>query len=440
MNPRLLPAFLALLLSVVLGLGLSALGSQQRPSLSGVTVTGTHSVVCPVMDPALVTTTVRAAAGGGARARLIGESETRPVPASGVPATRPDPYVVVGDQTVAGIATGAAGGGPMRGLWLASCGAATVEQVFPGLVSDADHRSFLVLTNPDPNQATVDISLYGSRGRIQAQGSRGVTVLGNSSRLVALEPLVTDKDPLTAVVRTSAGRVFSYARVEGQGGADWVTSAAPAATSGIITGIPGGSGARTLVLANPGDRRTTVTVEAMTQNGSFAPAGADQVDVSAESTVTVALDKALLGETAGLRIRSTQPVTGAVWAATADGTDLAVASTRRPFAGRSVLPVVPGGVLTVSNAGGQEAPLTLTVRDSSGAVIEQSTQAVPAGTTQQLPLTTGDTVQVDSPSDQVGIAVVSTGAQDRPGLGIAPLGPGGLAEAEFSPQVDPALA
>ncbi len=439
MNPRLLPAFLSLLLTVVLGLGLSMLGSQQIRT-SSVTVSGVHSVVCPAMEPTLVSTTVRAAAAGGARGRLIGESGTNPVPVAGLTATSSAPYVITGDQTVAGVSSGSAKSGLLRGQWLSSCGPATVEQAFPGLVSNATHRSFLVLTNPDPNQATVDVSLYGAKGRILATGARGVTVLGNSSRLLALEPLVTAEEPLTAVVHTSAGRVFSYARVEGDGGADWMSSAGPAATSGVIAGIPGGEGSRSLVIVNPGNRRATVTVEAMTHNGSFAPAGADQVDVNPESTVNVPLEKALLGEAAGLRITATQPVTAAVWASTPDRGDLAVASLRPAFAGRSVLPVIPGAVLVVSNAGSGEAPVSLTVQDASGAVVEQTTQTVAPGTTQQLPLTGGVTVQVESLSREAAVAMITTGSGEMPGLGIAPLGPGGLAQADFSPQVDPKLA
>ncbi len=439
MNPRPLRAVLAALVLAVLVTGLSVLRSKETAQ-TPVAVTGAQSLVCPVTDPTVLSTTVRAAAVSQVKGRVVGTTDARAVPAAG--AVGPgDPYVVTGDQSLAGLSTAGTASGPLKGLWAGGCAAPTVEQTFPGLVSDATRRATLVITNPDPRQATVDVTLLGRTGRVQAPGARGIVVLGNSTRALSLEPLVQSGDPLTAVVRTSTGRVATYARVEGPSGADWVSTAASPAAVGVVTGVPGGDGPRTLVLANPGTRRATVSVEVLTADRTFVAAGADRVEVGAESTVSVPLEKALLGEVVGLRVTSTQPVTAAVWASTAaEGGDLAVAAVRPAFAGRSVLPVTPDSVVVATNAGDTAAPVTLTLRDPSGGLRDASTTSIPPGTTQQLPLTGGGTVEIDSPSDGVRIALLVTKVGDVSGLGVVPLGPGGLAETSLTPRVDPGLA
>jgi P pilus assembly chaperone PapD len=436
MTPRLWRGAVALLVVALLAVGLTFVPSKTAPRTS-VRVTGTQSLVCPSQDPAVLATTVRATDTGAVTGHAIDATTTAPVPAAGVTGTA-QPYVVAGSQVIGGLSSATATTGDLKGLWLAACSPAAVEQSFVGLVSDATHTVSLLITNPDPTQATVDIAFYGAKGRITTQGSRGLSVLGNSTRQLALAPLVNGEGAVTAVVTASQGRAATYARVTGAGGSDWVSASASAATSATIAGVPGGTGARSLVVTNTSDRRTTVTVDVLGASSTFTAAGAESVPVEAASTVTIPLDAAVGGDVSGLRITATQPVVAALWSRTTAG-DLAVSPARPAFQGRSVVPLVAGGVLVASNPGTATASLDVTLRDGTS-VVDQQTVTVAPGTTLQVPLTTGTAVELTTDSPDLRLTTLVTTLNGVSGIGVAAWGPGGPGEANVSPTLDPNLA
>ncbi len=137
-----------------------------------------------------------------------------------------------------------------------------------------------MLTNPDAGQAEVDLRFYGRNGLVVVPGSPGLVIDGGSSRTVSLDTLVTVEGPLTVSVRASTGRVSAVALARRSvdfepTGADWQLSAVAPARSVVIPGIPEGAGTRTLVVANPGTDRATVSVNVLGVDGAFAPAGAE---------------------------------------------------------------------------------------------------------------------------------------------------------------------
>ncbi len=430
MKLRLSWAVAALLICGLVATGLSWIGSSTVHAVP-VAVTGSATVVCPSHEPALVATRVRATS--GSTARVLGSASTVTVTLDGLTGGA-QPYVVTGDQSLAALSVGGAAAGPLKGLWATGCDAPAVEQTLVGLTSDATHRAFLLIANPDPAQAIVDVSLFDASGRVQAAGARGLVVLGNSTRTLALEPLVQAAEPVTAVVRASTGRVRTVARVEGAGGADWVGTAAPAAPTVVIAGVPAGEGERTLIVNNPGPRRATVSVVALTAQGAFAPAGAESVDVNAESTTSVRIDSALRGDVSGLKLTSSQPVRAAVRATSTDG-DVAFSPARPAFAGRSVVPLVPNSALVLTNPGESEASVTIAVDEGTA-----TPTLVAPHTTIQVPVTTGRSAELATSSSDLRIAMIVTQVDQVKGIGVVALGPGGIAESTVSPTLDPRLA
>lgn len=435
MTPRLWRAAVALVVVALIAVGLTYLPSRGVPRVP-VSVTGTQSLVCPSQAPAVLPTGVKATDTGDITARAIQTTSTSPFPAAGLTGTA-QPHVVSGTQAIGGLSSATATTGDLKGLWLASCSQAAIEQAFVGLVVDATHTVSLLITNPDPTEATVDVTFYGAKGRITTQGSRGLTVLGNSTRQLALAPLVSDDGAVTAVVTASQGRTSTYARVTGAGGHDYASASAPAATSATIAGAPGGTGERSLVVTNTSDRRTTVKVEVLAATSTFTAAGGDAVAIEAASTVTIPLDTALGGDVSGLKITATQPVVAALWSTSADG-DLAVSPARPAFQGRSVVPLVPGSILVASNPGTTAASLTVTLRDGSS-LVDTQTLTVNPGTTLQVPQTAGTALELSTSSPDLRLTTLVTTLNGVTGIGVAAWGPGGPGEAQVSPTLDPNL-
>lgn len=283
-------------------------------------------------------------------------------------------------------------GGPDRGLSLAGCTAPATEHWFSGLGAADDHRSELVLTNPDQSQAEVDLRLYGVDGIEQAAGGLGIVVPGNSTRTVALESLVDSEDLLSARVRTTAGRIAVAARDRATGedstpaGSDWIGATRAPAHSVVVPGLPGRAGVRELVVANPSDRRTTVAIEALGADGTFAPADADEIEVGAESTAAIRLDEALAGEPVALRLTSEQPVTGVVRSTSerrgaAPDVAVSVAGPGLVSAGLAPVAVTSGTAssLLLSNPGAEPVDVPIELFSLDGNSLLAETLTVPAG-------------------------------------------------------------
>ena len=273
------------------------------------------------------------------------------------------PAILQGDGVMATASTAMmfsrAGSGSLAGLMSAPCGAPATDHWFVGVGATTDHRTDLVLTNPDQGEAEVDLRFYGRTGLVVVPGSPGLVIEGRSSRTVSLESLVEAEGPLTVAVRASAGRVSAMAlerRSDGTAsrGADWQPSSVPPTSGLVIPGVPEGAGARQLVVVNPGSERAEVSVELLGVEGPFAPAGAEQLVVQPESSTTVDLTTGLAGQAANVRLTSTRPVTAAVESISAEpeqDPDLAV----QP----AVIPINRAGIVALASADGVDAQFTL---------------------------------------------------------------------------------
>lgn len=319
--------------------------------------------------------------------------------------------------------------GPETGLSILPCVNPTSDGWFSGLASDDNQSSTVVLTNPDPTQATVDLHLYGTDGQVAAPGSLGIAVPQHSTRVVDLAGLLPQphKGPLAVQVSTSVGRVAmvahtSYRVAHQPAGAAWTMGQETLSEELVLAGIPAGAGPRVLTLGNPGQLRAHVTVQVLGADGVFAPADSPTVDVDAQSTAAVDLASALHGEAVAVRLTSTQPITAAmVSTATRKGAaaDVAVQPSTPSIRGVGLAPYgVVSGVqnqVVVSNAGAASA--TVRVRassfDAKPLVDKQVTLGPGATATVDLPGDAAGFVSVETTSDQVyaGVTHAATGGK-----------------------------
>ncbi len=252
-----------------------------------------------------------------------------------------------------------------------------------------------------------------------------------------LEPLVILPDPLGLRVQVASGRVTATVRASGDAGSDWTSPATAAASTLVVAGVPGGEGARTLVVTNPSDRRATVSVEVLGSDSSFAPAGADTFEVNAESTVAVPLEGALAGEVVGLRLTSTQPIMAGVRVRSGD--DVAVVPASGPATGEARVPAIAGSEVVVSNGGVVPAPVTLTTRDAAGAEVDSTRVEVGAGRSTRLPVTGDRTATVELTGGTVQAVVLVTRLGTQEGIAVVPLDGGGATGVEVTPSRDVSL-
>lgn len=269
--------------------------------------------------------------GAVVRSDLAGPPGTIPVPVTG------PGQVVVGLGTTlnengvvttarGGLATGLeveqvfrASGGPYRGLANLRCEAPRRESWFVGASSGVSDSAFLVLANVEDTPATVDVSAFGTSGPVDQRPGQGLTVPPHSRVRLPLDTLAPDRSWLVVRVMSRQGRVVAALRqartTAGVArGFDYVPRAQPPAPVVVVPGIPQGPGFRGVVIGNPGDDDTIVSVRVTVKDGQFVPQGLDQVAVPAHHSVSLGLSD--LAAASPLTVTVTSPgapvVAGAV--------------------------------------------------------------------------------------------------------------------------------
>ncbi|MXG89598.1 DUF5719 family protein [Nocardioides flavescens] len=189
---------------------------------------------------------------------------------------------------------------------------------FTGVGADATHDSVLELVNPDSGPAVADVTVLSPDGELDVPALRGVTVPGGSSATFDLGAIVPRRGDLALEVVTGRGRLAAQVvdRYDELGAGantqDWLPGQAEPSSSNLLLGLVGGSGERTLVLANPGDDEVRAELQVVSPTATFAPSGVEPVRVPPGGTATVSLDDVLADATAqgatGLLVTSTGPV------------------------------------------------------------------------------------------------------------------------------------
>lgn len=255
-------------------------------------------------------------------------------------------------ETAAGLAGLVAGGGqatacadPRGSWWFSGAGAA------PG------RESVLVLTNPREGVATVDVSVFGPRGPVQAPDLRGVSVPAGETVSLPLAELAPSSGDVSLSVVSGRGLV-SAAVLDRTSPtsrtAEWVPAQSGPTRRILVPGVPRGLGAAALVLTNPGELAAVASLRLSAETGSFAPEDLPSVRVPAGSTVRVDLPRTAIREQTSVRVESETPLLAGVVATR--GADIAHAAGQRPWSGTARIPL-PGRsrtlVLASASAAGQ---------------------------------------------------------------------------------------
>ncbi len=217
-------------------------------------------------------------------------------------------------------------GGQGRGLASTACAPAASEFWFVGGGAIAGRQTRIVLVNPDETAAVADVLIRGPQGLIEAPAGMGLVIKGQDRLVVRLDVLAPGVTATAVQVLVRTGRVGASVDDEQQSGlatvgTDWIPPAAAPATRVYVPGIVSGDGARVLSVTAPGADDAIVRIRVITPDGTFAPAERSQIEVSADSVVTLDMSPVLDKQPATLELTSDVPI---------------VAGMRQFFGGRNV--------------------------------------------------------------------------------------------------------
>ena len=293
----------------------------------------------------------------------------------------------------------------------------------------------LLLFNPFPDDAILDLSFTTTEGTRQPQATQGYVVRGQSVRLLTLDDIVR-REPIVATTvsarngRVVAGRVQTYAQGQKRGFSVSLASPVPADQWWFASGDKGDRAAERISLFNPGDLDAevdvafypadpstvppdqintpiAVTVPAKTaisvdvKENADVPAGQHSILVQSEQDQPVVAERVLelQGDTAfNVTLQPGSPLTATSWTfvtGAADGSEaLVVANATGQEVDVTVRALGPAGFMAVSGLESVKVPAAGTLRvdldekglaglpiivDGTVSVVAERVIAAPAG-------------------------------------------------------------
>ncbi|MDQ1681719.1 MAG: hypothetical protein QOH99_260 [Frankiaceae bacterium] len=220
--------------------------------------------------------------------------------------------------------------GSTAGTAAVQCAAPTTNAYFVGPATTTGHDPRLVLVNPDPSPANVDVAIAEDGKPFSPESTRGIALPGYGTTTVALVDVAPEQAAVAIHVQTRSGRVTAVVRDRWYNGSlplgvDWLSGGAAPGKDLVLPGIGGTDSNVTLVLASQSADAGTVVAEARNASGSFTPAGLQSIDVAAGAIVRVTVPKSALGSGGALHVTSDVPVLAAAASVRAD-----TAKTPRP--------------------------------------------------------------------------------------------------------------
>ena len=388
---RMIASFGSLAVVVAAALGLSLITPLRVPPIEPVDLPRITEQLCPIAGQV-------SALGQGMLSYAALEGAAIEGPATGSFAIE-GPTLLRGDAPLVAGVTGA-----QTPRTYAPCITPATEGVL--LVADPASAE-LLLVNSDTGEASVDLTLLGPDGELTPVGARGIAISPGVSRRIALSVLAPN-GPVAVLFTASSGRVAaSIVNVEGRSA--FVATPGTRATEHLIPAIPAGATEAKLLLTNPTENRLEVTVEALGQSGRYTPASATGVSLPAKTTLAVDLATSLSGEATSVRVQADDPI-GAV-VVTGQGT-AAPAALAGQEADRFLGVNLPagGGSLILSNPQPEDTTAQVSFDSQSATQV-----VVPAGTTVDFPLPSGDATVIGVTADHPLIGAVS---QPGEGTGI----------------------
>ena len=200
-----------------------------------------------------------------------------------------------------------------RGYAETACTPPLTEQWFVGASTTIGADPYVQLVNVEDFSALVDITVFTPDGQANAPDGIGIVVPGRRATRIRLDSLAPDAKMTAVHVTTRTGRVAAAVRdTHTRGltalGTDWVPLARAPQHEVVIPGIPtdgdpGLSSVR-LAVANPGDRDTSIAVQAIAADNDFIPVNLDSVLVKAGTVQIIDLTQSLKGKAAAVQVTS----------------------------------------------------------------------------------------------------------------------------------------
>ena len=315
-----------------------------------------------------------------------GEPTQLDLPSGGAASgTSAGPVVVTGRDAVApGLLATRFGADRLAAV---TCPPPVPETWFTGLGARAEHASLLELVNPDVGAAVVDVAVFTRQGSLSVPDLRGIRIPGRTTTRLDLATVVPRRGDIALAVSVSRGRAVATVldRVglisSEQPSQEWFPAQAAPAAQVVLLGLPAGTGARTLSIANPGDSEVRVQIKVVAPESVFAPTGLDEVDLGPGGLETVQLDEVLAREVrrgaVGLLVEASAPVTASL-TSYVDG-DLAVTGPGPAISGKGAAIVPEGSARVVLAQASGSGTATVVSRDAAGRELGTETVEVTPG-------------------------------------------------------------
>jgi hypothetical protein len=304
------------------------------------------------------------------------------------------------------------------GLAVAACAEATGDSWLVGGSTDLGHTSLVLLSNPSTVAATVNLTVYGETGPVDAPGSTGILVQPGSQRVVSLAGLAPNVNSPVVRVQSRGGEVAASLEesvVHGidTAGVELVGATNAPAGEQVIPGIvvprpiapseaAGGPPAPVTDVEAPsarvlalGDKPATVQVGLISEDGASTGTSL-QIQLQPGLATKVPLEGLAPGRYT-MRLTADQPIVAAARATTA--TDFAWFTASAAHRGDFLAAVAhgPDPELHLFNAGEADAKPVVTPDGQAPTPL-----TVPAGQAAVVPVPPGSVVTVTGGADLVG--------------------------------------
>jgi hypothetical protein len=375
-----------------------------------------------------------------------------------------------GAQRLAAVQVTLARTGDLRGLSAGQCGAATADAWLVGGATTPGRRARLLLANPTPAPAVVDVRLAGPKGPVDVPSGRGLVVAPGRVRALLLDAAAPGLGQLAVHVVARSGRVTpllhdSWLRGAVPAGTDDVLPSAAPSRHVVVPGVvvlPGG--AARLRVAATGSDDAVVRYHLLGPAGDVQPPGPGVLTVPSGGVADVSLRWVRPGAyavvldadapvAAAASLTSSGPPLGPLRTVAAD---LAWTSGTQPLTGdaagavprpvdsrHSVVTDAPATARLVLTGGSRAASVTLREADTTGRPLRTLTVAVPARRTVGVTLTPATAAYLLGVPSRTSVrAALVVTVPDPAGLLVTalPLHPAVLAARVAPPAVaDPAL-
>lgn len=294
------------------------------------------------------------------------------------------PPLVAGSQSQAVLSE------TIGGFAAAACAEAVSESWLVGGSTDIGHTSLVLLTNPTSVVASVDLTVYGETGRVDAPGSTGILVQPSEQRIISLAGLAPNLKSPIVQVQATGGQIAatleeSLVRGIDPGGVELVGPTAAPADDITIAGvrIPVATGSQeapeaeefsdetpTVRVLVPGPDRAEVQVGILSEDGE-ATGASQRLELEPGIATEIPLT-ALAAGVFTVRLQSDQPLVAAA-RTTSIGTttrDFGWFAASEPLSRDFAVSVAPGPSPTLHLYNRDRMDATLSVLVDGGSAVD----------------------------------------------------------------------